>query len=227
MLPPFKTPHQNRREAGRELAQQLLAYKGRPDVLVLSVSREGALVGDGIAEVLHAPLDVFFIRSVGVPGYEGISMGTVARTTYLPKKDVIEHAGISMQSFMTAASAEQEELDRRESFCRSGRPVPNLAGRTVILVDDGLTAESGIPAAVEALHRHGAAEVVVAVPVATPDARDKLKDVREVVSAHTIDAVSGLEVWYEDASDVDDETVRATLDQAAKRFERSRYQELT
>jgi len=218
MLQPFRTPYQDRREAGRELAQRLLQYKGRPDVVVLSVSRGGALIADAIAEVLEAPLDMFCIRTVGVPGYEGITMGTVARAAYLPDKAVIEHAGISMQTFLAAASAEQQELDRHEAFYRSGRPAQKITGRTVILVDEGLTNESHIPAAVEALHRHGAGGVVVAVPVTTPEARDKLsKQAHEVVSSHMIDAITGLEVWYEDASDVDDETVRVTLEHAAER----------
>ena len=219
MSEPFKAPYQDRREAGRELGQQLLAYKGRPDVIVLSVSRGGILVADGIAEVLEAPLDMFCIRTVGVPGYEGISMGTVARAKYLPKQDVITHAGMSMQSFLAAASAEQKELDRLEASYRNGRPALNLAGRTVIVVDEGLPADSALPAAIEALHRHGVAEIVIAVPVTTPDLRDKVgKQAKEFVTSHTIDTAGGLEVWYEDAAEVDEKSVRATLERAVERL---------
>lgn len=215
----FKAPYQDRREAGRELGQRLLAYKSRPDVIVLSVSPPGILVADGIAEALEVPLDVFCIRTVGVPGYEGVSMGTVARATCLPKVDVIEHAGLSLQSFLATAAAEQEELDRLEAFYRNGRAALNLAGRTVIVVDEGLTDESGLPEAIEALHRHGVAEIVIAVPVTTADLREKLsKQADEFVSSHTIDTEGGLEIWYEDAAEVDEETVRATLAQAVERL---------
>ena len=146
-------------------------------------------------------------------------MGTVARGTYLPNQDVITHAGMSMQSFLAAASDAQEALDRLEAFYRNGRPAPILAGRTVIVVDEGLTAESALPKAVEALHRHGVAEIVVAVPVTTSDLREKMsKQAKEFVSAHTIDTAAGLEVWYEDAAEVGEEGVRAALEQAAERF---------
>jgi predicted phosphoribosyltransferase len=135
---------------------------------------------------------------VKVPGYEAISMGTVARGVHLPDKNVVEHAGISLQAFFAASSAEQKQLDRHEVFLRSGRPAQAIMGRTIILVDNGLTAESDLPAAIEAPHRHGATKVVVAVPVTTLEARDKLsKQVDEFVSLHAIDAASRLDVWCE------------------------------
>lgn len=104
-----------------------------PGVLVLSISPGGVLVADAVAEALEAPLDIFCIRRVGVPGFEGVSMGTIARGACLPKQDVIAHAGMSMQSFLSAASAEQDELERLETFYRNGKPAPNLAGRTIIV----------------------------------------------------------------------------------------------
>jgi putative phosphoribosyl transferase len=228
MLQPFRAPSQHRQEAGRELAHRLVAYKGQPKVVVLSVSRGGVPVAAGIADVLEAPLDVFFIRRVKVPGYEAISMGTVARGVHLPDKNVIEHAGISLQAFFAASSAEQEQLDRREVFLRSGRPAQAIMGRTIILVDDGLTAESDLPAAIEAVHRHGATKVVVAVPVTTLEARDKLsKQVDEFVSLHAIDAASRLDVWYEGATGVDEENVRVALGQAALRVAMYLHREVT
>lgn len=217
-MEPFKAPYQDRREAGRELGQRLLAYKGRPDVIVLSVSRGGILVADAIAEVLEAPLDIFSIRRVGVPGYEGVSMGTVASGAYFPKQDVIAHAGLSMQSFLAAASAEQDELERLDAFYRSGRPFPNLTGRAVIVVDEGLTDESDLPESLEALHHHGVAEIVIAVPVTTRGLREKLsKQAGDFVSLHTLDTAGGLEVWYEDTADVDEKSVCSVLTQAVER----------
>lgn len=218
-MQPFQHAHQNRREAGRELAGQLLNYRDRPNALVLAVSRSGVLVGDGIAESLRLPLDIFGIRGVGVPGYEETRMGVVARGTYLPNMQVINGAGLSMQAFVEAASAEQKQLDQQETFYRNNRPAPTLIGRAVILVDDGLTPESDLPAAVEALRRHGPAEIVVAVPVTTAAEREKiLTKVQGFVNSYVIDDAASLEPWYEDTNDVDDAQVRATLEEAAERF---------
>lgn len=218
-MQPFTNPFTDRREAGRELAQRLLAYKGDPSVLVLAVSRGGALVADGIAEVIEAPLDMLCARSLGIPGYEEVSMGTVARGVYRSNREAIESGAISMQAFLDAASALQEKLNRLETFYRFGRAAPVVTGRTAILVDEGLTSESMLPAAVDAVQRHGAAEAIVAVPVAVAKAYEALNDqLRTVVCLYGIDAASGLEAWYADSTDVDDQSVRDVMHQAAERL---------
>lgn len=216
----FTTPYTDRREAGRKLAQSLLRFQRRADVVVLAVSPGGVLVGDGIAGVLGVPLDVFFIRKVGVPGYEGLSMGSVARAAYLPDQRVLTNAGISLRAFVESAKAEQETLDRLEAFYEGGRPAQVITGRTVILVDEGIADESDVPHAIEALHRHGAGSIVLAAPVATAAAQKKLTtpSVAEVVCSYTIDAATSLEGWYLDSTPVDDDTIRATLLQAAERL---------
>lgn len=227
-MQPFTSPYTDRREAGRLLAQSLLKYKDDPNVLVLGVSRGGAIVGAGIAEVLEVPLDIFCVRAVGIPGYEEVRMGNVARGVYLPYRNVIDHAGLSLQSFWIAAAAELETLAQQEAFYRDNRPARPIAGRTVILVDEGLTSESAVPVAVEALHRHGAGAVIVAVPVTTPEAQRQIAEqVNLFVCPHAIDVTSGLETWYADASEVDDESVREALQQAAERIETERHQEVT
>jgi predicted phosphoribosyltransferase len=213
----FSVAYQNRREAGRELAQRLLGYQGRTDAIVLAVSPESVPVADEVAATLELPLDVFLLRSVAVPGYEGVSMGWVARAAHVVDKAVVDHAGMSMQSFVAAAAGEQRELDRQESYYRNGRPASKITRRTVILVGDGLTKESSLPSAVEALHRLAPAKIVVAIPVAVPVVADKVRKlVDELVFDRTLDAETALEAWY-DEPEVDDETVRLTLRHAAER----------
>lgn len=219
MNTPFTAPYADRREAGRHLAQSLLTYRRRPEAIVLAVSRSGVLVADGIADALELPLDVFTIRKIGVPGFETIGMGFVGRSTYLPDQRALASSGISLALFTETAKAVQEQLDKLEAFYRNGRPAPAIAGRTVILVDDAVTDESQLAAAIEALHRHGVAEVILAIPAATPTAADRLrKSVADFVCANALDDETRLESWYLDASEIDDETVRATLEHARGRL---------
>jgi len=219
MNQPATALYQDRWDAGHDLAQKLLSYSERSDAIILSVSRGGALIGEGLADVLKLPLDVFFVRRVGVPGYEDLSMGIVARDAFVADSGVLERAGIAYETFLTEASAIQDALEGLESYDRDGRPPPELTGRTIILVDDGFAAHSDMPDAIEALHRHRVARVVAAVPVATPEARDALvKHDATLTFAHAIDARTGLEPWYSDATDVDDDAVRAALRRAAERL---------
>lgn len=226
-MQPFTHPFTDQREAGRQLAQRLLKYRGDPNVLVLAVSRAGALVAAGIVEIIDAPLDVFCVRAVAVPGYDELSMGTVARGVFRANRETIEAGAIPMQAFFDAASAEQEKLQRLEAFYRGGRDAPAIAGRTVIVVDEGLTEESMLPAAVDAVHRHGAAEILAAAPVATAAAAEELKGrASEFVSLYAIDRVTGLETWYAAPTDVDDAAVRDALHQAAERRESAHREEV-
>jgi putative phosphoribosyl transferase len=227
MSAPFTTPYADRREAGRHLAQSLSMYRSRPDAVVLAVSRSGVPIADGIAESLELPLDVFTVHRVGVPGVETVGMGFVARATYLPDQKVLANAGISLSAFAETAKRAQEKLDALETFYRNGRPAQTIAGRTVILVDEAATEESPLAAAVEALHRHGVGEVIVAVPAATETARERLeKSVARFVCANTLDAETQLESWYLDASEPDDETVRMTLEHARGRLAPEKHSDI-
>src|SRR6266704_2812171 len=144
--------YQNRRQAGQVLATRLMKYANRQDVLVLGLPRGGVLVAFEVAKALHAPLDVFLVRKLGVPGHEELAMGAIATGgVRVLNEEVVHYLGIPEMVIDAAASAEQKELHRREQLYRGSRPAPEVRGRTVILVDDGLATGSTMRAAVAAL----------------------------------------------------------------------------
>ncbi|MDB5307246.1 MAG: putative phosphoribosyl transferase [Gemmataceae bacterium] len=156
----------NRREAGQELASRLTEYADRPDVLVLALPRGGVPVAFEVARALHAPLDVFLVRKLGLPGHEEFAMGAIATGgVRVPNEDVVRALRVPDNVIEAVTAGEQRELERRERLYRGDRPPPDVCGRTVILVDDGLATGSTMRAAVRALRRQGAARIVVAVPV--------------------------------------------------------------
>ena len=158
---------QDRRDAGRTLAGLLDHYRGRPDVVVLGLPRGGVPVAFEVARALEAPLDVFVVRKLGVPGHEEFAMGAIASGgVVVINDDVVRGLGITPAEIQRVAEQEGRELLRREQAYRDGRPMPELAGRTVILVDDGLATGSSMHAAILALREHGPARIVVAVPAA-------------------------------------------------------------
>ena len=166
----------NRTEAGRRLAEKLAAYADRPDILVLALPRGGVPVGYEVARALGAPLDVFLVRKLGVPGYE--------------------------------------ELARRERLYRGDRPPPDVAGRTVILVDDGLATGATMRAAIRALRPQHPARIVVAVPTASPDTCEALKaEADDVICAITPEPFFAVGHWYEDFAQTTDDEVRELLAQ--------------
>src|SRR3981189_481185 len=142
----------DRREAGRQLSQHLAAYANRPDVLVLALPRGGVPVAYEVARALHAPLDVFLVRKLGVPGQEELAMGAIATGGIrVLNEDVVRALNIPPRVIDSVAAQEARELERREHLYRGNRPAPDLTGRTVILVDDGLATGSSMRAAVAAL----------------------------------------------------------------------------
>src|SRR5437867_8589405 len=144
----------NRTEAGRLLAEKLVQYAGRDDVIVLGLPRGGVPVAYEVAHRLGAPLDVFVVRKLGVPGHEELAMGAVATGGVRVLNDqLVEQLGISDQMIDAVAARERQELARRERLYRGGRPPPDVRGRTVILVDDGLATGATMYAAVEALRK--------------------------------------------------------------------------
>jgi erythromycin esterase-like protein/predicted phosphoribosyltransferase len=205
----------DRREAGRLLAEKLVAFANRPDVIVLALPRGGVPVGYEVARALGAPLDVFLVRKLGVPGYEELAMGALATGSLRVINDnVVKALRIPDHVIETVVAKEEMELARRERLYRGGRPFPDVRGRTVILVDDGLATGATMHAAVEALRQRQPARIVVAVPTASPDICEELRTkADEVICAVTPEPFYAVGFWYEDFSQTTDEEVRNLLAQ--------------
>jgi putative phosphoribosyl transferase len=206
----------DRAEAGRALARVLSHYAGRDDVIVLALPRGGVPVAAEVAKELGAPLDVFVVRKLGVPGHEELAMGAIASGGVLVLDDgVLRWLGISEEQVQRALTRELDELGRREAAYRNGRPLPDLKGKTVILVDDGLATGASMQAAARAVRRHQPARIVIAVPVASRATCDQFRnDVDEVVCAVTPEPFYSVGNWYEDFSQTSDEEVRELLERA-------------
>jgi putative phosphoribosyl transferase len=209
-------PFRDRREAGRLLGAALAAYANRPDVLVLALPRGGVPVAYEVARALGAPLDVFLVRKLGVPGQAELAMGAIASGGVRVINDELVRA-LRIPDYMIEAivAKEQQELARRERLYRGDRPPPDVRGRTVILVDDGLATGSTMYAAVTALRQQQPARIVVAVPIAAPETCDELSgEVDDIVCAVTPQPFHAVGLWYEDFSQTTDEEVRDLLAQA-------------
>jgi erythromycin esterase-like protein/predicted phosphoribosyltransferase len=203
----------DRKEAGRQLAEKLAAYANRPDVVVLALPRGGVPVAYEVARALNAPLDVFIVRKLGVPGYEELAMGAIGTgETRVLNDQVVGALQIPTQVIDIVTAQEKQELARRERLYRGGRPLANLEGKTAILVDDGLATGATMHAAIQALRQHKPARIVVAVPTAARDTCEELKkEVDEVICAVTPAPFYGVGYWYEDFSQTSDEEVRELL----------------
>jgi putative phosphoribosyl transferase len=208
----------DRRAAGKLLATQLQHLAGRPRLVVLGLPRGGLPVAYEVAEGLGAPLDVFLVRKLGVPGQEELAMGAIASGgVRVVNRTVVDHLGISPAEVEEVARAEAEVLAERERAYRGDRPPLDLKGATVILVDDGLATGASMRAAAVAVRRFAPAYLVVAVPVAaaeTCEAMDEEAD--EVVCGLTPPAFHAVGLWYEDFSQVNDDEVTELLAAAQK-----------
>ena len=204
----------DRREAGRLLGAHLSAYANLPDVLVLALPRGGVPVAAEVARALGAPLDVFVVRKLGVPGHEEYALGAIATGgVRVLNEEVLQALRIPDRVIDALAGREQEELARRERVYRGHRPPLDVRGRTVILVDDGLATGATMHAAIRALRQQQPARIVVAVPTAAPQTCDELKsEVDDVICATTPDPFYAVGLWYEDFSQTTDEEVRELLD---------------
>lgn len=203
----------DRLDAGRRLAAALRRYADDPAVIVLALPRGGVPVGYEVARALGAPLDVFLVRKLGVPGREELAMGAIASGgVRVVNREVVREYGLTDADLDVVAAEEAEELHRREGAYRDGRPAPDLRGRTVVLVDDGLATGSTMRAAVAAVRRLGPAKVVVAVPVGAAETCREFRGIADDVvclqSPEPFFAVGG---WYHDFSQTTDEEVRDRL----------------
>jgi predicted phosphoribosyltransferase len=207
----------DRAHSGRVLAERLRSYSGRENLLVLGLPRGGVPVAFEVARALGAPLDVFVVRKLGVPGHEELAMGAIASGGVRVLNDeVVEALAIDEETIARAAAAAAAELERRERAYRGERGPVEVAGRTVIVVDDGLATGSTMRAAVLALRAQEPERLVVAVPVAAERTCNELRaDVDEIVCVLTPDLFQAVGLYYDDFSPTTDEDVRELLERAA------------
>jgi putative phosphoribosyl transferase len=208
---------QNRTDAGRQLAGALTRYAGRNDVVVLGLPRGGVPVAYEIASALDAPLDVFIVRKLGLPGHEEFGIGAIASGgTRVVDESVLEAYGVDPETLDRITTKELRELERRERLYRDGRPFAALENRVVILVDDGLATGSTMRAAVAALREKRPREIVIAAPVGARETCSAMTAIAdEVVCLETPDPFYAVGLWYVDFEQTDDEEVHELLERAA------------
>jgi putative phosphoribosyl transferase len=208
----------NRRQAGRVLAAALGRYAQRPEIIVLGLPRGGVPVAYEVARALRAPLDVFVVRKLGVPGHEELAMGALAAGgVCVVNHDVVRNLGLTREDLRDAVLTESRELTRRVRVYRGDRAPLDVSGRTVVLVDDGLATGSTMRAAIKALRRRSPSRVVAAVPLADPETCSELSDeADDMVCAQTPEPFYSVGSWYEDFAQTSDEQVRALLDTARR-----------
>ncbi|HSK65834.1 MAG TPA: phosphoribosyltransferase [Anaerolineales bacterium] len=203
----------DRRDAGRQLASRLGKYAYRQDVILLALPRGGVPVAYEVADTLKAPLDVFIVRKLGLPGKEELAIGAIASGgTRILNEEIIRALHIDRFTIDEITERERLELQRRERQYREDRPAPEVLGRTVILIDDGLATGASMMAAIHALRTRQPTQIIVAVPVAAPQAIRLLRPrVDEAVYVIAPEHFEGVGKWYEDFSQTTDEEVQTLL----------------
>jgi predicted phosphoribosyltransferase len=218
-LPEDEQGFEDRRDAGRRLAAKLVKYAGEPDVLVLALPRGGVPVAYEVAELLGAPLDVFLVRKLGVPGHDELAMGAIASGGIrVLNDDVIRALRVDEDAIGAVATREWRTLRECELSYRGERSRPRVRGRVVILVDDGLATGASMRAAVQALNEEHPKRLVVAVPVAPPETCEAIRaEVDEIVCALTPPAFYAVGRWYENFMQTTDDEVRELLGRTNRR----------
>jgi predicted phosphoribosyltransferase len=215
----MQTTFRDRTEAGRLLAERLQKYARQSDAIILALPRGGVPVGYEIATALGLPLDVFVVRKLGVPGQRELAMGAIASGgVRVLNEDVLRAMPHAAATVAEITAEESREVERRERDYRQGRPAPEVAGRTVILVDDGLATGATMLAAIAALRQKEPAKIVAAVPVCPPETLGEIERVAdETVILFAPDWFRGVGQFYENFAQLNDETVRLLLARAAER----------
>jgi predicted phosphoribosyltransferase len=209
----YEELYENRRQAGIELAARVGHLHGRGDVVVLALPRGGVPVAHEVARALNAPLDIFLVRKLGLPGHAELAMGAIASGgVRVLNGDVVRWFRVPAAVIDDVARKEEAELVRRERDYRAGRPQVELTDRIVLLVDDGLATGATMKAAVQAVRAQRPSRIIVAVPVGSPDTCRELADIAdEVVCARTPDNFTAVGQWYRDFSETTDQEVRDLL----------------
>jgi putative phosphoribosyl transferase len=205
--------YKDRRDAGRQLAQRLTQYRDKPDVVVLGLPRGGVTVAHEIATALHSRLDILIVRKIGFPGNPELAAGAVSETgTVVLNEGIVSAYGVSRDYLERETARQKEEIARRATLYRGGNGVPPLAGKTVILVDDGVATGATLKAAIATLKEERLAKLVVALPVASQNAqREIASTVDEWVCPHTPAIFRAVGNFYHDFSQVEDDEVVAML----------------
>jgi putative phosphoribosyl transferase len=206
-------PFLDRTDAGQRLAERLSELRGQ-DVVVLGLPRGGVPVGFPIAEALDAPLDVIVVRKLGVPSQPELGMGAIGEDgVRIVNEQVVQLAGVDDDDLAAVEARERAELERRSQRLRGDRPPVSLSGRTAIVVDDGIATGSTARAACQVARAHGAARVVLAVPVAAADSLAALEEeADEVVCLEAHEQFAAIGYWYRDFSQISDEEVARLLE---------------
>lgn len=209
-------PFENRTQAGRLLAQALLHYAGRDDIIVLALPRGGVPVAFEVVKAINAPLDLMLVRKLGTPGQEELAMGAIAPgEVRVLNPEVVHSLRISEETIEAVAKRERKELDRRQRAYRGDRPPPQVQGHCVILVDDGLATGATMRTAIKAIRQQQPSRIVVAVPVAPADTVQTLREeADEVVCLATPELFWAIGSWYRDFPQTSDEEVKDLLERA-------------
>jgi putative phosphoribosyl transferase len=204
----------DRGEAGEKLATRLEKYRGKKNVLVLAIPRGGVVTGDEVARAIGVPLDIIIIRKIGFPGNPELGIGAVSETgAVVLDQSIISADGISQEYIEETILEERKEIQRRIEKYRRGESLPELAGMTVILVDDGVATGSTIKAAIRALREEELERLVVAVPVSPPSTAKELTEMAdEFVCLDTPKSFGAVGNFYRDFSQVTDEEAVAILE---------------
>jgi predicted phosphoribosyltransferase len=214
-----ETIYDNRQDAGRVLAECLAHLQGHEDLLVLALPRGGVAVGFEVARALHAELDVFVVRKLGYPGHEEYAMGAIA-SGGVRVMNILPGSGVTPREVDEAVAREQAELVRREKLYRGSRPPLAIAGRTIIVVDDGLATGATMRAAVAAIRQQRPERLIVAVPVGAQETCAQLQgEADEVVCASTPAPFHAVGLWYRDFPQSTDEEVKQLLEEARREHE--------
>jgi putative phosphoribosyl transferase len=207
----------DRDHAGQVLAEKLVQYRGRPDVVVLGLPRGGIPVAFQVSQFLLAPLDVFIVRKIGVPGHEELALGAIASGGGIAlNHDVLAASRLGRKGLEALIKDEERELVRREILYRGDRLPLDVRDKIAILVDDGLATGASMKAAISALRKYSPQKIVVAVPVSAPETCDELSRlIDEIICAFMPDPFFAVGIWYDDFSQTSDEEVKELLERAA------------